>query len=313
MTVIPLIALTYILPTIAGLMSVGDWEAWTTKPDGVGYHTVLAQSAFAPGALSFLFIIVAVLGQCSIYNVCIMAASRTTMILADENVGPKALAKLSSKRGMPVNALIVVGIVTTALLGTPDNQIEFTFLVLIDAFFGVIVCSLVVISAVVLRRRMKPEEMPFQAPGGKAGHNIMAGLCLLFCLAFALLNGADYYLGGYTIALLIPLVYVFCKRTWKGATVKEPELYPIDKRTGLGFGDVKRLGGFYLGLGLFGLLSRFFLLWYEEGEAGYYEMEYGEGLFSDLYIMLDVILYLGAAAALAGIVLSVFGKKLETK
>ena len=269
--VIPLIALTYILPTMAGIASVGDWQEWTTEPDGVGYHSVLALSSVAPDALSILFILVAILGQCSIYNVCILAASRTTMILADENIGPKVLAKLSNKRGTPVIALIVVGVVTTALLGTPSHQMEFTFLVLVDAFFSVIVCSMVVISSIVLRKRFSEEEKAFKIPGGDTGHKIFAGLCLMFCLAFALLNGTDYFLGGYAIMLLIPIVYVICKKIWKVATVKEPELYPVDKRTGLGFGDVGRLGGYYLGFGLFGVICRFFLMWYEEEElAGYW-------------------------------------------
>lgn len=345
--VIPVMALTYILPTMAGLASVGKWDYWTTEPDGVGYHSVLALSSFAPGALAILFIIVAIMGQLSIYNVCIMAASRSAMILADENIGPKPLARLSSKRGMPVIALTVVVIVTTALLGTPNHQMEFTFLVLVDAFFAVIVCTLVVFSALILKRRIPAEEVPFKTPGGNVGHNIMAGCCLFFCVAFALLNGTDYYLGGLLIMLVIPIFYVICKRTWKGLTIKDPVLYPIDKRTGLGFGDVTRLGGYYLFFGLFSIFSRFFMQWYEEDtllgyfaapkDIGWYEMEiiteypdmifkadngdfwipgwyeqvYGSGLFSDFYAMLNVILFVGIAVTIIGLVLLFFGKRLK--
>ena len=312
MIVIPLMAATYVLPTLAGLASIGSWDEWTTESDGMGYHTVFGLSSVAPGALSLLFIIVAVLSQCSIFNVCIMAASRSALILSDENIGPGSLAKLSSKRGTPIIALIIIGIVTTALLGTPNNQLDFKFLALIDAFFCVIVCSLVVVSAMILKRRIPACEVPFRVPGGLIGHNIMCGCCFFFCLAFAWLNGTDYFLGGFIIVLAIPIVYIICKWVWKGMSVKEPLLYPIDKRTGLGFGDITRLGGYYLGFGLFGIISRFFLEQYE-GEtytARWYEQEYGTGLFADFYAMLDAISFLGAAAAAAGVVLLLAGRKL---
>jgi amino acid transporter len=50
MIAIPLIALTYILPTMAGMASIGDtWEDWSTAPDGVGYHSVLEQVGGSAG------------------------------------------------------------------------------------------------------------------------------------------------------------------------------------------------------------------------------------------------------------------------
>jgi len=350
MIVIPLMILTYVLPTAAGLSSVGQWDSWTTESSGVGYHTVFEISPIAPTFLGIVFIIVAILGQCSIYNMCIAAASRAALIMSDEKFGPAALAKLSNSRGTPVISLIIVGVVTTALLGTPHHQLDFKFLVIFDAFFSVIVCALTVISAIILKRRIPAKDVPFKAPGGMAGHNVMAALCLIFCLAFALLNGTDYFLAGLCIILLIPVIYAACKRIWKGPSVKDPGLYPIDKRTGLGFGDVTRMGGYYLFFGLFGILSRFFLQWYEEGtllgywaapqdmgwyEAGiiaeypdlikkaadgtiwipgWYEQEYGgTGLFSNFYAMLDTIVYIGIAAVVIGAVLLLIGKRLKSK
>ena len=184
-------------------------------------------------------------------------------------------------------------------------------------------------------------------PGGLAGHNIMCACCLFFCLAFAFLNGTDYFLGGFIVMLAIPAVYVICKWVWKGATVKEPELYPTDPRTKLGFGDVTKLGGYYTGFGVLGFIARVFLQWFEEDELlgyfvqpweigweefevmaefpeltykteggehyvpGWYEQLYTSGLFSDFYAMLDVILYLSAASAIAGVVLLILGKRLK--
>ncbi|MDR2133248.1 MAG: APC family permease [Clostridiales Family XIII bacterium] len=350
MIVIPLMIATYVLPTLGGLASVGNWELWTTEPEGFGYHTVLQE--FAPMGFTFFFIVVAVLGQCSIFNMCIAVAARASLILSDEHFGPKSLAKLTSKRGTPWVSLLVVVVVTAALLGAPDRQNEFTFLVVLDVFFSVIVCGLTVISAYILKRRIPEEEVPFKAPGGKGMHNVMVGLCLFFCVAMLLLNGTDYFVGGMIIILAIPIVYVICKRVWKGVSVKEPEAYPIDPRTKLGFGDLKRIGGYFMGFGAFGVLGRFFLAWYESGWApgyaafpedfeaweedvvadypeltvaltdrngltdgsvwipGYYEMEYEEGFFANWDGMLSTILWLGIAAIAAGLALFLVGRRL---
>ncbi|MDR0886264.1 MAG: APC family permease [Clostridiales Family XIII bacterium] len=310
MIVIPLMILTYVLPTIAGLGSVGQWELWTTEPDGIGYHTVLSQ--FAPKIFSVIFVFVAIIGQCAIYNMCVAVAARSSMILADEHFGPRGLAKLSNSRGTPVISLIVVIIVTTALLGTPNHPLEFTFLVVLDVFFSVFVCALTVISAVILKRRIPADEVPFKAPGGKTGHNIMAGLCLFFCVAIVLLNGTDYFLGGYLVMLLIPIIYVACKWIWKGTTVKEPELYPIDSRTKLGFGDVTKIGGYFLCFGLFGIIARYFLQWYEsDWGPDYYIEEYESGMFSNFYSMLNMITLVGIIALVIGIVIFAVGRKLR--
>jgi amino acid transporter len=311
MIVIPLMVLTYILPTIAGLGSIGEWESWTTEPDGVGYHTVLAM--YAPKIFGVIFVVIAIIGQSAIYNMCVAVAGRASMILADEHFGFKILAKLSNKRGTPVVSLVVVAIVTAALLGTPNHPLDFTFLVIIDVFFSVIVCSLTVISALILKRRIPKDEVPFKAPGGIVGHNIMAGLCLFFCVAIVLLNGTDYFLGGYVIMLIIPLIYVICKWIWKGATVNDPQLYPIDPRTKLGFGDVSKLGGYFLGFGIFGEIARFFLSWYEsDWGAEYYIEEYESGIFSSFDGMLNLITILGIASAVIGVILIFSGKALKS-
>ncbi|MCE2604275.1 hypothetical protein LH384_34865, partial [Pseudomonas aeruginosa] len=39
---VPLIAAVYIIPTIASLGSLGQWQNWTPDGDGVGYGDVVA-------------------------------------------------------------------------------------------------------------------------------------------------------------------------------------------------------------------------------------------------------------------------------
>jgi amino acid transporter len=356
MIVIPLMIVTYVLPTIGGLASVGSWEDWTTNwvenADAVGYQTVLFD--YAPIGVAIFFIIVAIFGQCSIFNMCVAVAARSSLILSDEHLGPQGLAKLTRKRGTPWVSLVVVVIVTWALLGTPENPNSFTFLVVLDVFFSVIVCGLTAVSAYILKRRIPEDEIPFKVPGGKNMHTLFVVLVLAFCVLTLLLNGTDYFVGGLIMILAIPIIYVICKKIWKGVTVNEPEAYPIDARTGLGFGDLKKLGGYFVGFGIFGVIGRLFLSFYEadwgpgtpgvpeaevpdllgyesieeaqedlgdllyqDGDGtwyvpGYYERSYeGTGFFSNWEGMLQVILWVGVAAIVAGIVIYLFGKKLD--
>ena len=303
MIVIPLMILTYVLPTMAGMASIGDYENWTTDPDGFGYATVLFE--YAPAALGVVFIAIAIAGQCSIYNMCIAVAGRATMILADENFAPRFIANLTKRRGTPYVALTIVYIVTALLTFK-----GFAFLIVIDVFFTVVVCALTVVSAFILKRRIPAEEFKFKAPGGRGGHNLMCGLVLFFCLATVLINGSDYFLGGILIMLLIPIFYVIGKLSFKGLSKMDPERYPIDNRTGLGYGDLKKMGGMYVGLGLLSSLGRFFLEWYEtSGEWAFpddYEMVFS-GSFGGVMTLISVV---GGVSVALGCVLFIVGKRL---
>ena len=95
---IPLIMAVYILPTTAGLGSLGNWENWGTEGDAVGYATVV--SHFWGPAFGIIFAIVAILAQCSIYNTYIASGSRGFFALADDNLAPPVLVKCDKKHEM---------------------------------------------------------------------------------------------------------------------------------------------------------------------------------------------------------------------
>jgi hypothetical protein len=303
---------------------------------------------------ALIFVVIAVIGQCSIFNMCVAVAARASLIMSDENFGPKVLAKLTQKKGAPWVSLLVVVAVTIGLLGSPWDPIEFKFLVVVDVFFSVIVCGLTVAAAIVLKRRIPDDEVPFKIPGGRSVHGIFCGIVLAFCVVTILLSGTDYFFGGLMVMMVIPIIYVITKKIWKGLNASDPENHPIDKRTGLAFGDLLRMGVYYIGFGVFALIARVFLPWYEgdwgpsqtfASEAdmldwteldsvaevreeygdgvsqlagggwhlpGYYEGEYGNTIFGNFEGMMQLILILGAVCVVAGIVLSLVGKKLKS-
>ena len=307
MVVVPLIALTYILPTIGGLASVGQWARWTTEAGGVGYATVLTQN-LGP-VFGIIFMVIAIIGQCSIFNVTIATGSRCILVLADEYFGPRFLARLTSKKATPYVALSIVAAVTILLI-----PFHFTFLVVVDVFFMVTVCALTVVSALILKRRIPDKEVPFKTPGGRTGHTIICMIIFAVCFLSTLVNGTDFYLGGLIWILIIPILYILAKRKFKGLTNKDPLQYPIDPETGLGFGDLKKIGGFYIGIGVFATLSRFFLQWFEGTWAvDYYLKKYATGLFSNFELMLKMISIVGICSIIVGLLFIVFGNKLKSR
>lgn len=305
MIVIPLITLTYVLPTLAGIASIDHWEDWTTESGGVGYATVLTENA----GLGFgvIFMIVAIIGQCSIFNVCLATGSRCILILSDEHLGPQLFARLTKKKGSPYVGLIIVALVSAVLI-----PFSFSFLVVIDVFFMVIVTALTVVAAFILRRGIPKEEIPFKIPGGTPMHTLMCACVLIICVLTTVLNGTDWFLGGLLWILIIPVLYIICKRKFGGLTVKDPQLYPVNPRTKLGYGDLHKAGFFYMGMGIYAVLARWFLAWYEgEEAAASYQEEWGSGLFSDFHLMLTVITLTGIITFIVGIIFYLAGRKLE--
>ena len=98
----PLIALTYVLPTLGGLASVGNWENWSTDGgfDGstVGYATVLTQ--YLGPVWGYIFLFIAIISQCAIFNTYLASGSRGFFVMADDYLFPKALVKNSAVNGI---------------------------------------------------------------------------------------------------------------------------------------------------------------------------------------------------------------------
>ena len=111
MITVPLIMAIYIFPTMAGLATLTDekvanllgisveevaaqggaWAFWGTEAGTIGYADVV--TANWGHALGIIFVIVAILAQCSIYNTYIASGSRGFFVLAEDNLAPPILAK----------------------------------------------------------------------------------------------------------------------------------------------------------------------------------------------------------------------------
>ncbi len=307
MITVPLIMAVYILPTMAGLGSMGDWENWGTEAGTVGYADVV--TTFWGPAFGIFFVIIAVLANCSIYNTYIASGSRGFFALADDYLAPPILVKCDKKHGVPYVAVFSVAIVNIILC-----QFAFTTVVVVDVFLLVSSYVMIFISAMILRKRIPDEERKFKIPGG---YGFLTLICIVPCIiAFCsfFINGTEFFMGGMFGIVTGPILYVIWKKMYGGLAKKDPVKYPVNPKTGLAIGDTKRISSIFFGLAVIGGLALLWLPWFE-GDWGpeYYLEEYETGLFSSFDGMLNVIQAASVIFVIVGIVCAVIAAKVEPK
>lgn len=253
---VPLIMAVYILPTTAGLGSLGQWENWGTEAGTVGYADVV--SHFWGPAFGVIFVIVAILAQCSIYNTYIASGSRGFFSLADDYLAPPVMVKCDKKHGVPYVAVLSVGIFNLIFCMFP-----FGFIVVLDVCLLMASYILVYISAMILRRRIPKEEYKFRIPGG---NGVMGVICIVpICVAVlaTFINGSDYYLGGMIGIITGPILYFIWRRRYGGLSKKNPKAFPLNPKTGMGIGDTRKISLLFLIMSVMNAIAIVFEPWYE--------------------------------------------------
>ena len=307
----PLIAATYILPTLGGLASLpaGSWELWSTEggfdASSVGFATVLTENL--GHAWGYVFLVIAVVSQCAIFNTYLASGSRGFFVMADDNLCPKFLVKISKKRGVPYIGILSLSVVTLILC-----QYDFTTLVSTEVVF-ILALYIILPLAVLKLRKMIPVEERLKRNlyiigGGKLGLIYCCGLPIFISIVALLVNGTDYFVTGLIATASGVIVYVIVKKLYGGLYKQDPIRYPLNKKTGLCQGDTMRIGAYLIIAGVSAFLAQFWLRWYE--------VSYGEWEPSDYDMMGDIIPqvqnilgYGGAALAVIGLIVFFICKK----
>ncbi|MEI8216808.1 MAG: APC family permease [Eubacteriales bacterium] len=301
---VPLIMAVYILPTIGGLGSIGQWESWATD-GGISFSDV--PTTFLGPAFGLIFVAVSVLAQCSIYNTYIASGSRGFFTLAGDNLAPPILVKVDAKHGVPYVAVLSVAITNLILC-----NFAFTVIVVVDVFMLMSAYVLIFISAMILRKKIPDSERPFKIPGGDVFMYIICIIPILIAFVSYFINGTDYFIGGMIGILSGPILYVFWKRRYGGLAKNDPIKYPINPKTRLAVGDMKKIAMIFCGIGLMGVIGSIFLPWYEgAGGNDYYLETYGIENMLDL--MVAWIKYVAYGAIALSIVLGIYAVKVEPK
>ena len=308
MICMPLVMLSYVLPTAAGLVSVGEYESWSTfSGEGtVGYADVLIQNMGEVWGYGFLFI--AIISQCAIFNAYLASGSRGFFVLADDNLCPKFLTRVSKKQGVPYVGVLSLTVVTILLA-------QYGFKTLVKAEVIFIMAMYVIMPPTIWKLRNKyPIEKRhglFFISGGAAGLCVNTVIPMIMAVAVFFTNGTDNVLIGMFAAAAGPILYILMKRVYGGCSKNNAAKYPLNRKTGLGQGDLFRIAVYSITAGAASLLGRVFLVWFESGWGQAYYEE-GEGVLSFGYQqMLDALNYIGVAFMIAAVFLFLAGRLLE--
>ena len=306
----PVIALTYILPTLAALAAIGSWSSWSTESGGgaVGYADVLIQ--YVGNWAGVAFVLVAVISNCSIFCSYIAHGSRAFFVMADDHMFPLLMKKVD-KRGIPTVSIILLAIFTIITC-----QFDFTTLVMATTPIQLYM-YLAMIFCVVKLRKYYPTDLRKRMgltvmPGGTLGLVVLSTCVFVICMFAIYVNGTDYFITGFLVLLLGLVGYVVCKWVYKGRVLDDPEAYPLNPKTKLGLGDLIDIGVYIFLSGAMALGGAIFLYFYERsyGEE-YYLEEYGTGFFSDFYGMIQACFWLGIVLLVIGAVVWFIGKRTE--
>ena len=306
----PVIAFTYILPTLAALAAIGSWSSWSTESGGgaVGYADVLIQ--YVGNWAGLAFVIVAVISNCSIFCSYIAHGSRAFFVMADDHMFPLLMKKVD-KRGIPTVSIILLAIFTIITC-----QFDFTTLVMATTPIQLYMYLAMILCVVQLRKYYPTDarkELGLTVmPGGTVGLVVLSACVFVICMFAIYANGTDYFITGFLVLLLGLVGYVVCKWVYKGRVLDNAETYPLNPKTKLGLGDLIDIGVYIILSGAMALGGAVFLYFYE-GSYGeeYYLEEYGSGFFSNFYGMINACKWLGIILLVIGIVVWLIGRKTE--
>ena len=298
----PMIAASYILPTIAGLVSLGRWDEWGT--DGIGYGDVLTE--FLGYGWGVAFLVIAILSQAAIFNSYIAAGSRGFFVMADDRLCPKFLVKVSKKRGAPVLSILLLGVFTAVMM-----NFDFSTLLVIVGPLALMIYVVLGIALLIIRKKYPVDSRDcWYIRGGNIKVKLYAFVPMIIAVIALLVNGTEYFLLGFVSIGSELAAYIVFKLIYGGLYKIDSQKYPINPKTKFAKGDITRFGVFILSFGVYALAGSFFLQWYEGSWGPEYYLEmYESGLISDFAAMINVARVGGAVGTAAGALLLLIGIK----
>lgn len=295
---LPLIIGTYVIPTIASVGSIGQWDSWGS--DGVSYIDVALK--YAP-AFAVLFVVVAFASNISMFNVYLATGARNFFIIAEDNLFPNFLTKISKKYGTPYVTIVGLSIVSLVLCA-----LKFDVLVTAVALLNMGFYSLILISQIVLRKKEPDLERPFRIKlGGDTGNMIFCSIPIVVAFVALYINGTDYFVGGLLAMCAGPVAYMIFKPAFGGLYKKDPANNPLNTKTRLAAGDTRRIALSFAVIGILFFIGRVFLPWYDD--PAYYIDFYGNPAIFDTFM--NVTLIAGIVCVVIAAVFYIAGRKLE--
>jgi amino acid transporter len=216
---VPLVALVYLLPTIAGLVGLPDWTKWTegSLPD--------VAAAVGGDWLGTWVAVVGLVTAGALYSGNLLSVSRLPFVMAADGYLPGVITRIHPRWGTPWISILLCAAVYTLF-----SYSTFASLIVVDVILYSATILLELAALVALRITLPRASRPFRVPGGWTGVFLVtalpAALVVLATVATAQSEGAEaVYLSAAGLAsgvALYPLLRLLFKQG-------RPDVYvPLD-------------------------------------------------------------------------------------
>jgi amino acid transporter len=192
----PIVVLSYALPTLAGLASVGGWETWTS-----GEFAAMGRALGGPALGNWLFL-GSVASQAVIFLAYLVWWSRLSWAMAADHHLPAFLAKTHPRFGTPSRILWLYAVIYSVMAALP-----FEDLLVADIWnYG---ASNVLLQASLIRSRWVEGQLQsgFRVPGGKVGVWMNALLPTGAWVLLLVFTAREHWVLGTSVILIGPVLY----------------------------------------------------------------------------------------------------------
>jgi amino acid transporter len=203
MIAMPLIVISYFVPTLAALGGVGRWDEWTTE-GGITFVEIAEQ--LGGTALGVAMLVAAVVSNLALYQEYLAQGSRPAYAMAADHLLPKVLTRTHHKYGTPWVSIVVLAVINAGLV-----RYGFETLIVIDVFLMMFYYILIFVAAVVLRVREPGLERPFKVWGNSAALAAIVTPAVVIAVIALFTNGMDWLVGGLAGVLTGPIAYLIFK------------------------------------------------------------------------------------------------------
>jgi polyamine:H+ symporter len=179
----PLVVLSYALPTLAGLATVGDWETWTS-----GQFATIGREVGGP-ALGYWLFLGSVASQAVIFLSYLVWWSRLVWAMAENGHMPAFLRARHPRHGTPHRILLGYALVYSAMAALPFEDLLVADVWLAGA------SNVVLQSSLVRSRARDTGGGGFRVPGGRVGVWVNFTLPAATWLLLVVVTAREHWLG----------------------------------------------------------------------------------------------------------------------
>jgi amino acid transporter len=206
----------YFLTTMAGIIGYGHWDQWATGGSGVDFITV--GKAIGGQALRYALIAAMLAGNLGLFTGYLATGSRPAYVLSKDRMFARWWSKEHKKFGTPwVAILFMAGLDCLLIIGS------FSFLIVIDVFCLMFSYMVIMVSAVVLRKKEPNLKRLYKIPLNTWGLALFIAPPIAIAVYALVSNGWSYFAAGCLAVLSGPLAYLLFKTIYGGVRIPDAE------------------------------------------------------------------------------------------